>query len=218
MFQKINISLADKIAASKTSTSDPSTNLNSTPTTVNGSPGDSTIAKPDLSGINSAGPDVSQKQSEAQTQTSPANRKAAIPKDVKFERLSDPEYPDEQDPRTKTPTPKKKGFMESLIDAKVTNYMATQTNTPEAKNGIQSKTIDDPNIQKAPEDRRVDRPNSPGWSPDSINVNDPGMPNQNLMDDTIDRRNNNPTYTNKPYTPIHYKAPKITPFRMPKLK
>ena len=218
MFQKINISIADKIEASKTSAVDPSTHISSTPTSVNGSPGDSTIAKPDLNGINSAGPEIAQKQSGAQKATDPANRQGAIPKDVKYEKLSDSEYPTDQDPRSTTPTPKKKGFMESLIDAKTTSYMQSQTNTPEAQNGIKTNTVQDPQIQSQPEDKRVERPNTPGWSPANIGTNDPGMPNQDTLNGTIAKSEHNPSYSKVPYNQINYKAPKIVPFRMPRLK
>lgn len=217
MFQKINISIADKIEASKNNASDPNISTNSVPSHVDGSPGDSTVSQPNLSGINSAGTDVSQKQSEAQTGTNPQARSAAIPKDIQYENPQDAEFPTEQDPQKQTPTPKKKGFMESLIEAKATDYMQSQMNTPEANNGTKGKTVEDPNIAKQPDNKRVEKPKTQTWSPKGSGSNDPGLPNQDLMDGIIDRRND-PQYTNRPYTPIQYKAPKITPFRMPKLK
>jgi len=218
MFQKINISIADKIEASKNNASDPNISTASIPSAVDGSPGDSAISQPNLSGINSAGPDVSQQQSKAQTSTNPQARSAAIPSDIQYENPQDSEFPEEQDPQKQKPTPKKKGFMESLIEAKATDYMQSKMNTPEAQNGTKGKTIEDPNISKQPDNKRVDKPNTQTWSPKSTASNDPGLPNQDLMDGIIDSRNNNPTYTNKPYNPIHYKAPKIAPFHMPKLK
>jgi len=217
MFQKINISIADKIEASKNNASDPNISTASVPSTVDGSPGDSAVSKPNLSGINSAGPDVSQKQTEAQTGTNPQARSTAIPSDIQYENPQDSEFPKEQDPQKQTPTPKSKGFMESLIEAKATDYMQSQTQTPEADNGVKGKTIEDPNIAKQRDNKRVDKPNTQTWSPKSIGNRDNGLPNQDLMDGIIDRRSA-PAFNNKQYTPINYNAPKIAPFRMPKLK
>lgn len=217
MFQKINISLADKIEASKNTVSNPDISTNSVPNTVNGSPGDSAISQPNLSGINSAGNDVSQKQSEAQTGTDPQARAAAIPSDIKYQNPQDTEYPTEQDPSKVTPTPKSKGFMESLIEARATDYMQQKSQTPEAQNNTNTQTIEDPNIAKAPDNKRVDKPQATTWSPKSIGDRDNGLPNQDLMDGIIDRRST-PAFNNKQYTPINYNAPKISPFRMPKLK
>ncbi len=217
MFQKINISLADKIEASKNTVSNPDISTNSIPNTVNGSPGDSAISQPNLSGINSAGNDVSQKQSEAQTGTDPQARAAAIPGDIKYQNPQDTEYPTEQDPSKVTPTPKSKGFMESLIEARATDYMQQKSQTPEAQNNTNTQTIEDPNIAKAPDNKRVDKPQTTTWSPKSIGDRDNGLPNQDLMNGIIDRRST-PAFNNKTYNPINYNAPKIATPRMPRLK
>ena len=218
MFQKINISIADKIEASKTSSTigDPTS---SAPTTVNGSPGDSNVAKPDVSGINSAGPDITQKQADAQTKTGPQARGVAIPADQKYENPQDSEFPKEQDPSKVAPTPKKKGFMESLIEAKATQYMQSQTNTPEANNSPKGQDVPEANIAKAPDNKSTERPRPQTWTPNTNGTKDPGLPNQELMDGIIDKGKSNPNYNNKPtYNLIQYKAPKIAPFQMPKLK
>lgn len=216
MFQKINISIADKISASQNQSTinDPTSGV---PTTVNGSPGDSNVQKPDVSGINSAGPDIAQKQSHAQSQTGPEARSQAIPTDQKYENPQDTEFPTEQDPQKVTPTPKKKGFMESLIEAKATEYMQSQMQTPSANNGTKGKEVPEANIAKAPEDRSTQRPKPQTWKPNTGGSNDPGMPNQDLMDGIIDRRNGNPNYnSNKPtYKVIQYNQPKIN---FPKIK
>lgn len=216
MFQKINISIADKIAASQTS-SDIGDPTSSAPTTVNGSPGDSTVQKPDVSGINSAGPDITQKQADAQQKTGPQERSKAVPTDVQYENPQDTEFPTEQDPQKVTPTPKKKGFMESLIEAKATEYMQSQMQTPDAHNGEKGKEVPEANIQKAPEDKSTERPKPQTWKPNTNGANDPGMPNQDLMDGIIDRGKSNPSYnSNKPtYKGIQYSAPKIN---FPKIK
>lgn len=221
MFQKINISIADKIEASKSQSSDPNiaSSTNSIPNNVDGSPGDSTVAKPDTNNINSAGPKITQQQADAQTKTNPSARSSSLPGDLKYENPQDAEFPDEQDPRTVTPTPKSKGFMESLIEAKAMDYMKSQTNTPEASNPEKGKEVPETNIAKAPDNKRVERPQTNTWSPGNINATDPGLPNQDLMDGTIDRRTQNPKYNGGPtFNPITYKSPKIAPFRMPKLK
>lgn len=219
MFQKINISIADKIGAAQTQTTNPNMSTANVPNAIDGSPGDSAVAKPDTNNINSAGPNLTQQQSAAQTQTSPSARSAALPGDLKYENPQDAEFPAEQDPRTTPPTPKSKGFMESLIEAKAMDYMKSQTNTPEAQNPQKGQDVPETNIAKAPDNKRVERPQNQSWSPGNINATDPGMPDQNLMDGTIDRRNQNPKYNNGPtYNPINYKSPKIATPRMPKLK
>lgn len=216
MFQKINISIADKISASQTS-SDINDPTSSAPTTVNGSPGDSNVAKPDVSGINSAGPDIAQKQTDAQSKTGPQERSAAIPSEQKYENPQDAEFPKEQDPGKVAPTPKKKGFMESLIEAKATEYMQSKMQTPEADNGAKGKDVPEPNIAKAPDNKSSERPRPQTWKPNTNGSKDPGMPNQDLMDGTIDKRSQNPNYnSNKPtYKGIQYNAPKIN---FPKIK
>lgn len=218
MFQKINISISDKIAASQNNTSDPNINTNSIPSAVDGSPGDSAIQKPDLNGINSAGPEVAQKQTNAQQETGPQKRSQSIPSDIQYENPQDTEFPTDQDPRTTTPTPKKKGFMESLIEAKATEYMQSKMQTPEADNGTKGKTVDDPNIQKAPDNKRVDRPNPQTWKPQSSKPNDPGMPNQDLLDSSISKGESKPAYNPVKYNSIDFKSPKITPFKPPRFK
>jgi len=218
MFQKINISIADKIGAAQANTTDPGISTQSAPSTIDGSPGDSTIQQPDLSGINSAGPDVTQKQSEAQTSTNPSARKSAMPQDITYDRPGDAEFPAEQDPQKQAPNPKTKSFKESLIDK--VSQQKSQTATPEAQNPQKGQNTPDPTIAAAPDNKRVERTDKPTWSPSNKGINDPGMPDQNVLDGTIDRSKSNPTYKNSnntTYTPINYKAPKIQ-FNMPKFK
>ena len=215
MYQKINISLSDKIESAKNQ----STNTNTTqsiPSAVDGSPGDSNITKPDLNGINSAQTDVSQKGTEAQNGTNPQQRKRAIPSDIQYERPGDAEFPTEQDPRVTTPTPKKKGFMESLIDAKTTSYMQSNSDTPEPQTPNNTQPQQDPNIPKAQDNKRVERPNAPQWSPSNITADDRGTPNSDGLDAMGKTGQNLPKYTGKQYNPINYKAPKIATPRMPK--
>ena len=215
MFSRFNISIADKIAASKNGASDPNIGTGNTPQSVDGSPGDSSIDKPDLSGINNAGPSVQQHQQDAQQNTGPQKRSESIPGDPQYENPQDAEFPTEQDPRKKKPTPKKKGFMESLIEAKATDYMQSQMQTPEADNGAKGKNVDDPNIQKAPDNKRVERPQTNTWSPSSITSNDPGMPDQGLIEGVISKGESKPNYSAPAFNNIGYTAPKIN---MPKFK
>jgi len=217
MFQKINISIADKIGAAQTNATDPNMSTASVPSNIDGSPGDSAIQQPDLSGINSAGPDVTQQQSNAQTQTGPNARKSAVPQDVTYDRPGDAEFPAEQDPQKQTPTPKTKSFKESLIDKK--SQQESQKPTPEAQNPQKGQHTPDPTIAKAQDNKRVERTESTGWSPSKMGINDPGMPDQNLMDGILDRGSKNPSYSNgQTYKPMTYNTPKIATPRMPRLK
>jgi len=216
MFQKINISIADKILATQNA-ADINDPTSSVPTTVDGSPGDSTVHKPDLSDINNAGPNISQQQTDAQSQTSSKERSAAIPPDQQYENLQDSEFPKEHDPSKEAPVPKKKGFMASLIEAKATEYMQKQMSTPEADNGARGHDVPEPNIQGAPDNKNTERPNPTTWKPETNRRNDPQMPNQDLMDGIIDRGKSNPTYgSNKPtYKGIQHVTPRV---QFPKIK
>ena len=134
-----------------------------------------------------------------------------------YENPQDAEFPKEQDPGKVAPTPKKKGFMESLIEAKATEYMQSKMQTPEADNGAKGKDVPEPNIAKAPDNKSSERPRPQTWKPNTNGTKDPGMPNQDLMDGTIDKRSQNPNYnSNKPtYKGIQYNQPKIN---FPKIK
>jgi hypothetical protein len=209
MFTKFNISIADKIAASKAVGSDPNIGTGNTPQSADGSPGDSSVTKPDVSGINNAGPSVQQHQQKAQSETGPQKRSAAVPGDQQYENPQDAEFPEEQDPKKRTPTPKSKGFMESLIEAKATEYMQSKMQTPEADNGAKGKNVDEPNIQKAPDNKRVERPQTTTWSPSNITSNDPGMPNQGLAEGVVAKGKNQPGYSAPGFKAIGYSAPKI---------
>lgn len=216
MYQKINISLSDKIESAKNQPIDTNA-TQSIPSAVDGSPGDSTITKPDLNGINSAESNVAQKTLEAQNGTNQQQRQSALPGDIQYERPLDSEFPTEQDPRVTTPTPKKKGFMESLIDAKTTSYMQSQIDTHQAQTPNNTQPQQDPDIPTAPKDRRVGRPNAPQWSPSNISADDRGTPDQSGLGAMGKEGQNLPKYTGKQYNPINYKAPKIATPRMPKL-
>lgn len=215
MYQKINISIADKVAASKNMVPDADP-AQSVPNAVDGSPGDSAITNPDLNGINNAGPQIAQKQTEALTATDTQARRGALPGDIQYERPGDAEFPTEQDPRVVTPTPKKRGFMESLIDAQVNSYMQSAVNTPPPQTVDNRTSVEDPDIQKAPSNKRVERPNTPHWSPSNISVDDRGTPSQDALDASGAGGKNLPKYTGKQYTPIQYKAPKLQMPRPPK--
>lgn len=217
MFQKVNISVTDLITASKNNVSDPSPNTMGIPSAVDGSPGDSNITTPNLNGINSAGPEVAQKQTHAIDNTGPEARRSALPGDVQYERPSDSEFPTEQDPRVTQPTPQKKGFQESLMDKQSTSKATESINTPNPQNTPNTPNIEDPQIAKTPNNRRVERPNISGWSPSNITNNDPGSPDPAVGNTMLEKGKRTPKYTGSRYNPINYKAPKITPFKGPKL-
>jgi hypothetical protein len=167
-----NITIADKIRSLINTT--PSPDTSSVPISVNGSPGDSTIGQPDLTGINSAGPNIEEHQQDALSATSPKER--TIPTDTQWERPMDPEFGEDNDP-TKPQTPKKKGFMERLIDKKIADQMGenrgTQApNTPDVGKGVNSPTIAQP-----PGDREITGPKTPGWTPTG-NPKDATIPNR----------------------------------------
>ena len=218
MFGNLNPSLSDKIAAARDTASDPNININSIPSAVDGSPSDQTISQPNLSGLKKAGPDIAQQQAKASQDTGPAKRAAAVPNDIQYERPGLATFPTERDPSKQVPTPQKKGFMESLIEKKAIQFLKSHTNTPEPQSGQTTNKIQDPDIQKAPDNKRVDRPQIDNWTPTDIKPKrDPSLPNQ-ILDDMILKGGTGLEYTAPAYNPIVYNAPKIGPFKSPKLK
>jgi len=217
MFDKINISFADKIAAAKKQTTNKN-DISETPSQVKGSPGDSKVPPADTADINKSGDGVNNAIDDSKKGTSPSNMEKAGPKDINYERPNDSEYPKDQDPRVKKPVPKaKKSFTERLIEKVAMSKMKSMMKTPGGEDGEDSNNPDakDPDRAKQPKDSPRKRPNTKGFDPSVVGgVTDPGMPDQSLMDGVIDMRSSvTPEYSEKKYNNDKpYVAPKLPSF------
>jgi hypothetical protein len=159
------ISIGERIQAAQIQPN--STDTSSVPSSINPSPGDSTIASPDTSGLDSAGANINQQTQQGNKATSDSARKTNNPanQNVQYDRQTvssedqAPTAPTEKE-LSNTPPPKSKGFKESLIDQQMSSMMANKT-------GGDRGTIDrdfghnngDPNenIKKAPEGEPIRR-------------------------------------------------------------
>jgi hypothetical protein len=127
-----SISIGDRVQAAKTSPN--ATDTSGIPTTINPSPGDSTISPVDTSGIDAAGANVNQQTQQGNKATSDSARKSNNPaaQNLQYDRST--VSTDDQAPTApkatdiqNTPQPKSKGFKESLIDAQMGNMISNKT-------------------------------------------------------------------------------------------
>lgn len=183
MFNKVNFSMADRINSLKAETSNRN-DVSAVPTRVNAKPGDSNLNL-DTSAIDNAGSDVGAKQAEANTATSPeqSNTIAQKATGLEYTKPDSPEYPTETDPGKVTPTPKKKGFTERLLDAQMASMLSDNTGRPANNNQTaeypkeQSKDLNKPQ----PQDNTPNRPNTQGFNPASIGTIDPQQPSGDVL-------------------------------------
>jgi hypothetical protein len=126
------ISISDRVNAAKTSPN--ATDTSSIPTSMNPSPGDSTIAPIDATGINKAGKDVNGKTQEGNRATTDSARKGQSQEASQIQYENQQVNPEEQAPTASTkeelantPQPKSKGFKESLIDSQMASMMGDKT-------------------------------------------------------------------------------------------
>lgn len=173
MYTKLNFSISDRVEAAKTQTSD-KTNVEAVPKTVNPSPGNPTIQKPDTGNIDKAGTDVNAKQGEANSATTPSKVKqsSAETKDLTYDKQLDPEFPNEKDPGKKEPTPKNKTFTERLLDNQMQSMMSKDTGQP--ANSKEPQQTEYPKGQgqdvnkPQPTNNTPSRPKTGGFNPSAI--------------------------------------------------
>lgn len=183
------ISISDRVNAAQPSPSQ--TDTSSAPTVFNTSPGDSSTQPIDAGPMNRAGSDVNTQAQQANRSTGDNARKGPMKEAgaVQYQNQevspnNQPKSPNGAEDVAKTPPPKSKGFMESLLDKQVSSTMSNNTG---GDRGAQDRDLGydsgDPNsnVKKAPEGQpqRRDQIQSfqsnakiqdPGAYPNSINT------------------------------------------------
>lgn len=184
-FTGVNFSMADRINSAKTETSNKN-DISQAPTRQNPSPGDSTVQTPNTSNIDSAGDNIANDQNGAVTKTNSdsADKQLNTATSLQYEKPGEPEFPEEKDPGKTKPIPKKKGFMESLIESQMQDAMSgKQGDRPDssAKQADYPKGAEDPN-KPLPADNTPTRPNPQGFDPGRIGTRDSQAPPGDRMD------------------------------------
>ena len=126
------ISISDRVNAAKTSPS--TTDTSTIPTSMEPSPGDSTTAPIDATGINKAGSDVNTQSQQGNRATTDSARKTQGQEASKVQYENQQVNAEDQAPTAptkeelaNTPPPKSKGFKESLIDQQMASGMGDKT-------------------------------------------------------------------------------------------
>jgi len=201
-----SFSVFDIISSAINNTSD-SNDISSVPLSQNPSPGNSEIAQPNLSEMNSAGSKLSETQTQAQNSTKPEARRKENPanKNIKYEKLEDADETTSVDPRKDNPKPKRKGFMEWLIAKKMESMMKKHMGGDQnSTNGDKGHKSEDPRIEKKQEQSNIDRKPQKGFDGNGIKIKDPGVPST-----TFDKKHDGPLYI----APLHNLGPN---FNVPK--
>jgi hypothetical protein len=194
------ISISDRVNAAKTQTSN-KTDTSSVPSSIDPSPGNSNIAHPDTSQLDSAGANVNQQTQQGNKATSDSVRKSNNPaaQNVQYDKQtvsSEDQAPtaSKKEELSNTPQPKSKGFKESLIDAQMANMMGDKTGGNKGSidsdfghnNGNPSE-----NINGAPDSEPIKRTQTPPYDPSRIGVKEP----QKFPITSFDKSPNGPQYT-----------------------
>jgi len=210
--------MADIIAAARNSTAD-KTDISKAPNKVNPSPGDPNTKKPaTYSSMDTAGSDTMAQQDKATNATAKDKKDDAVPKDLTYEKPASPEFPDENDPSKAKPIPKQKGFMESLIDAKIQEMMTP----PDNGQGTTEKPDADypkdqfPAEQQPKSDNTPERPKHSGFNPANLpNIPTSTEPSGKRIESIPGNKLGNPQ--GPAYKPTAYISPKAPKFKLAKL-
>ena len=204
------ISISDRVNAAKTNPS--ATDTSSIPTSLNPSPGNSTIQPIDATGINRAGSDVNAQTQIGNRATSDNARKGQSQEASKLQydktTISAQDQPGTTTDPAQTPQPKSKGFRESLIDAQMANTMSN--NTGGDKGSIDRDFGHDngnPNeqVKKAPEAQPIKRQQ---MEPYNNSKNIVGEPRQFPIK-SFEESPNVPKHSKIPQTTVKWNTPKI---------
>lgn len=222
------ISIGERVEAAKGNTRPSRTDTSSIPSSIDPSPGGSSIQPPDLGGINSAGGNIQQQAQQGNRATSDSARKTQsgevskiqYPKETVDSTDQAPTPPNATDIQN-TPQPKSKGFKESLIDSQMSSMIGNKTGgdhpAPDRDYGYNTP---DPNIQQQPESQPLRRDKIAPYNNQGNKIPEPSK----FPIDTFDKENgmepykappqNLPKYTQKGIkTPI-VKVP-TTKFNLP---
>lgn len=220
------ISIGDRVQAAKTHPSQ--TDTSSVPSNINPSPGDSTIASPDTSQLDSAGANVNAQTQQGNKATSDTVRKSNNPADQNLQYDKSTLSAGDQAPTAakesdiaRTPEPKSKGFKESLIDAQMGSMISNKSGGDHGSidsdfghnNGDPSK-----NINRAPESEPIRRDKIAPYDNSQNKVQEPSK----FPITSFDRSPNGPRYTapeqdlGPQYVQKGISAPKVR-FNTPKI-
>ena len=220
------ISISDRVNAAKTSPS--ATDTSSIPTSLNPSPGNSTIQPIDATGINRAGSDVNAKTQEGNKATSDSARKGQTQEATNIQYDKQTVSSADQAPTASkkedlanTPAPKSKGFKESLIDSQMASMMGDKTGGDRGSidrdfghdNGNPNE-----NVKQAPEAQPINRNKMAPYDNSKNRVSEPGRPPIT----TFDKENNMEPYKapkenfGPTYNPKSISSPKIK-FNSPRI-
>lgn len=221
------ISISDRVNAAKTQTTN-RTDTSSVPSSIDPSPGNSNIANPDTSQLDSAGANVNQQTQQGNKATSDSVRKSNNPANQNLQYDKQSLSAEDQAPTAsresdiaRTPQPKSKGFRESLIDAQMGSMLSDKTGGDRGSidrdfghnNGDPSE-----NINRAPESEPIKRTQTPQYDPSRNRVEEP----QKFPITSFDRSPNGPQYTateqdlGPQYVQKGISAPKVR-FNSPKI-
>lgn len=221
------ISISDRVNAAKTQTSN-RTDTSSVPSSLNPSPGDSSIAPIDASGINAAGGNVQAQTQQGNKATSDSVRKQNNPANQNLQYERQTLSADDQSPASTRPIdieatsqPRSKGFKESLIDAQMGNVIANNTG---GDRGSMDRDLghnnQNPNeyVKAQPDSEPIGRSQIPPYNPSNNNVKEPKATPIREWNTT----NNGPSYKaperdlGPAYIQRDLSAPKVR-FNMPKI-
>ena len=220
------ISISDRVNAAKTNPN--ATDTSSIPTSMNPSPGDSTTAPIDATGINRAGKDVNGKTQEGNRATSDSARKTQGQEasNVQYDKQtvsSADQAPtaNKKEDLTNTPAPKSKGFKESLIDSQMASMMGDKTGgdhpAPDRDFGHDNGNPNE-HVKPAPEAQPINRNKMAPYDNSRNRVSEPGSPPIT----TFDKENNMESYKapkenfGPAYNPKSVSSPKVK-FNSPRI-
>lgn len=222
-----SISIGDRVNAAQTQTTN-RTDTSSVPSSINPSPGDSTISPVDTSGIDRAGSDINKQAQQGNKATSDSARKQNNTANQGLQYDKQTLSADDQSPATTraidieaTPQPKSKGFKDSLIGAQMANSMGNKTGgdhgAPDRDFGHNNGNPNE-HVHNQPESEPIRRSQTTQYDPSNARVPEPQSPPITEWNTT----NNQPAY--KPpvqdlgpaYIQRDPSAPKVR-FNMPKI-
>jgi len=192
------ISIGERVEAAKADTRPSNTDTSSVPSSINPSPGDSSISPPDVGGINKAGGSIQQQAQQGNKATADSARKTQSGEASKIQYDTQTVSTEDQAPTAptekelaNTQPPKSKGFKESLIDSQMSSMIGDKTGGDHpAPDRDYGHNTPEPDIQKQPEAQPLRRDKIDPYNNKNIKVNEP----QKFPIDSFDKENGMESY------------------------
>ena len=192
------ISIGERVQAAKADTRPSATDTSSVPSSMDPSPGDSSISPPDVGGINKSGGDIQQQAQQGNKATADSARKTQSQEASKIQYDTQTVSTEDQAPTAptekelaNTQPPKSKGFKESLIDSQMSSMTGDKTGgdhpAPDRDYGYNTP---EPDIQKQPEAQPLRRDKMDPYNNQNTKVPEP----QKFPIDTFDKENGMESY------------------------